>query len=186
MLAFGLPVVLLNEGLPAAVQQAAELGIGLLIVALASRLLVRWRRGYLHSHPHRHGDTVHAHPHVHEHSHAPSHTVQHEHRHSEALDRSPAAAFGIGLVHGVGGSGGAGVLLVGAMSGGLEAAAALVLFAVAAALSMATASGFLGSALVRPAVRRRLGALVPALGSGGLLFGAWYAAGALGGAPYVL
>lgn len=49
---------------------------------------------------------------------------------------------------------------------------------------MATASATLGSALVRPAVRRRLSALVPALGSASLLFGAWYAAAALGGAPH--
>jgi hypothetical protein len=65
-----------------------------------------------------------------------------------------------------------------------EAAAALALFAVAAARSTATASALLGSALVRPAMRRRLSALVPAHGSASLLFGAWYAAAALGGAPY--
>jgi ABC-type nickel/cobalt efflux system permease component RcnA len=184
MLAFGLPVVLFKERLPAPLHQAAEFGVGLLIVALAVRLLVRWRRGYMHSHPHRHGDTLHAHPHVHEHRHASSLTARHEHRHSDALGRSPGAAFAIGLVHGVGGSAGAGVLLVGAISAGVEAAAALVLFALAAALSMATASGMLGSALVRPAVRRRLDGLIPALGSASLVFGAWFAVGALGGAPY--
>lgn len=184
MLAFGLPLVLFKQGLPVAVEQAAELAVGLLIAALAIRLLVRWRRGYLHSHPHRHGDVVHAHPHVHERGRSELHLVTHEHRHSERLGHSPAAAFGIGLVHGVGGSAGAGILLVGAISGGVEAAAALVVFAVATALSMAAASAMLGSALVRPALRRRLGGLVPGLGSASLLLGAWYALGALGAVPH--
>lgn len=43
--------------------------------------------------------------------------------------RSPRAAFGIGLVHGVGGSAGVGILLIGAVSGGAAGVAALLLFA---------------------------------------------------------
>jgi high-affinity nickel permease len=46
---FGVPVVLYSAYLPEQVQQAAETGVGVVIVALALLLLVRWRRG-AHSH----------------------------------------------------------------------------------------------------------------------------------------
>ncbi len=124
LLALGLPFVLWGDALPERVQQVAEIAIGLLIVGLAVRLLVRWRRGYFHVHPHRHGDVVHAHPHVHEGAHGP-----HEHPHAEGLGRTPHAAFGIGLVHGIGGSAGAGILLVSSIDDRATAAIALVVFA---------------------------------------------------------
>ena len=40
-----LPIVLFNSYLPEAVQTAAEVAVGGLIIALALRLLMRWRRG---------------------------------------------------------------------------------------------------------------------------------------------
>src|SRR5215210_7428641 len=46
LIALGLPFVLYGDALPGTVQRAAEIAIGVLIVALAARLLVRWRRGY--------------------------------------------------------------------------------------------------------------------------------------------
>src|SRR4051812_46745020 len=106
LFAFGLPVVLFRRYLPEVIQRAAEATIGLLIVALAVRLLQRWRRGYFHVHPHTHGAVQHAHPHAHEHGRETEHSSVHTHRHSEALGRSPLTAFGIGLVHGVEGSAG--------------------------------------------------------------------------------
>src|SRR5258705_7353092 len=45
LLAFGVPVLLLGRVLPQGVQQAAETAIGLVIVYLAVRVLVRWRTG---------------------------------------------------------------------------------------------------------------------------------------------
>jgi ABC-type nickel/cobalt efflux system permease component RcnA len=174
LLVLGLPVVLLHNELPDAVHRAAEAAVGALVIFLAGRLLVRWRRGYFHVHPHRHGEVVHAHPHVHEHARDEGHPEPHDHAHSERLGRTPLAAYCIGLVHGVGGSAGIGILLVGAISGGAAAATALVLFALAAAASMAFVSAALGTALVRPAIRRRLALLVPVLGLAGLLFGVHY------------
>ena len=50
---------------PAPVQRGAEAGIGLVIVALAVWLLVRWRRGLFHLHLHAHEGPLHAHGHVH-------------------------------------------------------------------------------------------------------------------------
>ena len=63
-----------------------------LIVFLAIRLIVRWRHGYL---------DLHAHP-----------DAEQSHKHAV---RTPAGAFGIGLVHGMGGSAGVGVLLLAAI-----------------------------------------------------------------------
>ena len=52
---FGLPIVLFNSYLPTGVETGAEVAIGLVIMALALRLLVRWRRGRLHAHHHNLG-----------------------------------------------------------------------------------------------------------------------------------
>jgi hypothetical protein len=173
LFAFGLPVVLVGNGLPDAVQRVAELAIGVVIVALAARLLVRWRQGCFHTHPHVHGGVVHAHPHVHE-----GRADVHRHGHTEVIGRSPLAAFGIGLVHGAGGSAAVGVLLVGAVSETVPGIAALALFAAATAVSMALLSTGVGLALARGVIGRRLEALVPWMGTASLVFGAWYALGA--------
>jgi high-affinity nickel permease len=67
LFALGVPIVFAGRYLPDAVQAGAEAAIGLVIAALAVRLLVRWRRGYFHAHSHSHGSVRHSHPHVHEH-----------------------------------------------------------------------------------------------------------------------
>jgi ABC-type nickel/cobalt efflux system permease component RcnA len=179
---FGLPVVLFRRYLPDPVQRGAEAVIGLLIALLAVRLLVRWRQGYFHVHAHSHAGVRHAHPHAHEHpGGSERHPAQHMHSHAEELGRSPVAAFGIGLVHGVGGSAGVGVLLVGGVTGRVNGVLALLLFAAATAMSMALVSTAFGYALARGAVRRRLTDLVPVLGAASLIFGIWYSLGALQG-----
>ena len=185
LVAFGLPLVLFGNHLPAVVQQAAELAIGFVIAGLALRLLIRWRRGRLHVHPHTHGEIRHAHPHVHEESRAHGHAAEHrhpeahEHAHAEALGRTPLAAFGIGVVHGIGGSAGVGLLLVAAIPDRVMAAGALGLFGAGTALSMSLASAAFGQALVRGPLARAVPSLVPALGVFSLLFGVWYAVAAL-------
>jgi ABC-type nickel/cobalt efflux system permease component RcnA len=179
LMAFGLPLVLFGSHLPDGVERAAELAVGLVMVGLAGRLLVRWRRGYLHIHPHSHGELRHAHPHMHEHRPEEGHPESHEHSHPEALGRSPAAAYGIGLLHGVGGSAGAGVLLIGAMHGEAGAAIALGVFAAGTALSMALASTGVALAVGAGRAARRAATLVPALGALGVAFGAWYSVTAI-------
>ncbi len=177
---FGLPVVLIGRGLPESLQRAAEFAVGLLITGLAVRLLVRWRRGYFHAHPHDHGAVHHTHPHVHEHATGSVHPHAHQHAHEESMGRTPLAAFAIGLVHGAGGSAGAGVLLVATMATRGQAVWALLLFSLAAAMSMAVVSSAVGYALVRGAVAPRLARFVPVLGCLSLIFGIWYAIGAIG------
>jgi ABC-type nickel/cobalt efflux system permease component RcnA len=177
LILLGLPVVVFSHRLPAGVEQAAEVLVGALIVALAVRLLWRWRRGYFHSHPHSHGSVRHSHPHAH--ARAAPHRREHEHPHAEALGRSGPAAFGIGLVHGAGGSAPVALVLIGTAPGRTQAAALLVLFAAGTAASMAGLSAALGYALARPAARRAQAAAVPLLASASLLFGVSYGLGAL-------
>ncbi|HEX5385344.1 MAG TPA: hypothetical protein VFW66_01450 [Gemmatimonadales bacterium] len=172
---FGLPVVLFRRFLPERLLQGAEVAIGLVVIVLAVRLLLRWWQGEYHIHPHRHGTVRHAHPHAHATAHAIDAPGDHTHSHADALGRTPLAAYGIGLVHGVGGSAGVGVLLVGAVSGRTQGVVALLVFAAATAVSMALVSTALGYGLSRGRMAASLARLVPAFGVGGLLFGAWYA-----------
>jgi ABC-type nickel/cobalt efflux system permease component RcnA len=179
---FGLPIVLFHAYLPDGLQRGAEALVGLMIMLLAARLLVRWRRGHFHAHSHRHGDTEHRHLHPHD---APG-AHDHAHRPEARLGRSPAQAFGIGLVHGIGGSAGVGVLLLATIPGQAEAVAALVVLALGTAVSMAAMSSVFGYAITRGPVLRGVLALAPAMGFATLAFGGWYALGAMGAVPYLL
>jgi hypothetical protein len=89
--------------------------------------------------------------------------------------RSRRQAFGIGLLHGLAGTGAVVVLLIAAMPGRLEAAAALAVFAPMSVLSMAMCTSAFAWALTRPAVAPLYrAALMPAMGVFGLAFGLWY------------
>jgi hypothetical protein len=152
---FGVPIVLYRAYLPEAVQAGAETLIGLVIVALAVRLLMRWRASRKATHGHAHGA------------------------------RSPLQAYGIGLVHGLGGSAGVGVLLLAGIPDHAEAVAALALFAAFTAVSMALASTSFGWVLSRGTVQRSFVAVAPALAGLSMAFGVWYALGAVQAVPYV-
>ena len=154
LFAFGVPIVLYRAYLPEPVQAAAETTVGLMIVALALWLLVRWHRG------HTHGRRLRA--------------------------RSTRQALVVGLVHGMGGSAGVGVLLLATIQSRLLAIAALALFAVCTAGSMALLTMGWGVTLASPRVQRRFDRLAPLLGVASLTFGAWYSLGALSLAPYYL
>jgi high-affinity nickel permease len=155
LFAFGLPVVLYRAYLPAPLQRAAETTVGGLIVLLAVWLLLRWHRG-LFSGGHDH--------------HPPT--------------RTPWQAFVIGLVHGMGGTAGVGVLLLASIHDRTVAVAALALFALCTALSMALLSTGLGATLGRGFARRSFARLAPVLGVASLAFGVWYALGAQGIVAY--
>ena len=161
---FGLPIVLFDSYLPEPAQMAAEAAVGVVIVALALRLLQRARRGDLRPaahHPHGAGG-------------------------APLRARSPLQAYGIGLVHGIGGSAGVGVLLLAAIPDHVEGVLALGIFAVFTAVSMALASTTFGWVLERGTVRRAYTAIAPALALASLAFGVWYALGAVAVVPYVL
>jgi ABC-type nickel/cobalt efflux system permease component RcnA len=182
LLVFGIPIVIAGAYLPDPVQRGAEVLVGLVIIFLAARLLIRWRRGQFHVHSHRHGAIEHRHLHPHaEHS-------EHDHTHEPelVLGRTPLQAYGIGCVHGTGGSAGVGILLLAGIPDHRLALGALVLFALATAVSMSLLSSTFGIALTRGGVARRGLALAPALGTLSLLFGLWYTLGALQLVNYAL
>ena len=90
--------------------------------------------------------------------------------------RSPRQAFGIGVLHGLAGTGAVVVVLIAALPTQLEAAAALAVFAPMTIVSMAGLTGAFAWVLTRPVVAPVYRAIViPALGAFGLLFGLWYA-----------
>jgi cytochrome c biogenesis protein CcdA len=180
LLLLGVPVVLAGPWIPLWIHAAAEVAIGAIIVLLAVRLLMRWRRGELHVHAHRHGESAHFHPHRHAVTHASS--GAHEHDHVPGA-RSPRAAFGIGLVHGVGGSAPGSILMVAAAHDRAGALVALSIFAAGTALSMVIASGAAGIALAHGPIARRVGYVAPILGGGALAFGIWYALAGLSAVP---
>jgi hypothetical protein len=153
---FGLPVILYGAYLPAPVQKAAETSVGFVIVLVSLLLLLRWRRG------------------------AYSHTAVHTHP-----ARTGFLAYGIGLVHGLGGTAGVGLLLLATIQSRVLAVAALAVFALCTAVSMAALSTGFGFALASAPVRRSFHVLAPALGSTSLPFGVWNALGAQGLVPYV-
>ncbi len=157
LLVLGVPIVLWKAYLPAGVERSAEVTIGLVIVALALWLLLRWRRG----------------------------AFAHDHTHLRVPPRrTPWQAFAIGLVHGIGGSGGVGVLLLAAIHSHAVALVALALFAACTALSMAILSTGFGYVLGRPGAQQAFARVVPAFGAFGVCFGCWYALGALAVVPY--
>jgi high-affinity nickel permease len=143
---FGLPVVLFERYLPGTIQEGAETAIGILIVALALWLLVRWRRGAFHAHAHEHYEVEH----VHLHSHAASAAHGHEH----PQPRSSWQAFAIGLLHGVGGSAGVGILIIAAVQSKMLAVVALGTLALGTAASMTLLTTGFGLALASAPVRR--------------------------------
>jgi cytochrome c biogenesis protein CcdA len=173
----GFPLVLFNRYLPEVVQQAAEALIGAIIILLAVRLLLRWRRGLFHVHHHSHGGEAHRHVH----SHAGEADEAHEHAHKR---RTPLGAYGVGLIHGIGGSGGLTLLLLSTISDKAQAAGALLLFAAGTAVSMALLSTAFGLAIAGGPLGRNFERVAPVLGVLGVAFGAWYALGALGMVVY--
>ena len=161
LLAFGLPILLADRYLPERVQQGAETAVAALIVFLAVRLLLRWRHGAFATV----GDG------------APGDG----HRHGV---RTRLGAFGIGLVHGMGGSAGVGVLLLAAIPEQAASIGALLVLAFFTAVSMTIVTTGFGATLTIPTVARSAAGVAPALGVASLAFGVWYAAAAWSLAPY--
>jgi len=161
LVVFGIPVVLSQRFLPELAQRCAESAVAALIVFLALRLLVRWRHGYFDLHAHVHEDRSHVH-----------------------AVRTPLGAFGIGLVHGAGGSAGVGVLLLAAIPSTTVALVALVVLALFTAVSMTIVTTGFGLTLSTRPAAALLATVAPGLGLLSLAFGIWYAAAVWSIAPY--
>lgn len=172
---FGLPIVLFNRFLPERLQQAAETVVAVVIVVLAVRLLQRWRTGYFHSHEHAHGGARHLHLHT--------HATNEAHDHSGA-GRTPLGAYGIGLVHGMGGSAGVSVLLLASIDSTAVAVVSLVVLAIFTAVSMTVVTTGFGATLSSRLVSGSFDRVALTLGLTSLAFGVWYGAAAWSLAPY--
>lgn len=162
LIVFGLPIVLFEKYLPESLQRSAETAVAVLIVFLAGRLLLRWWSGRFHGHAHPHPPTR-------------------DHTH---VVRSRGGAFGIGLLHGMGGSAGIGVLLLASIPSRRLAVGALLVLALFTAVSMTLVTSGLGRTLTSRPVQRVFAAVVPALGLVSLAFGIWYGAAVWELAPY--
>lgn len=161
LLVVGLPLILLKSELPAWLELGAERAVGVVILLLAARVLWKWLRV-----DYRVGSHA-----AHSHRHVYRTTVEHSHRRT----RSPRQAFGIGLLHGLAGTGAVVLLLIAALPSQLEAAAALLLFAPMSVLSMAACTTIFAWALTRPVMEPVYrSVLIPGFSAFGLLFGTWY------------
>jgi ABC-type nickel/cobalt efflux system permease component RcnA len=168
LLVIGIPLILFKSSVPSWLERGAETAVGVVILVLALRIVSKWVRGDFragrHPHPRLGGPNPHRHLH---------HRRQPEHRHRNV--RSPRQALGIGLLHGLAGTGAVALLLIAAMPGKVEAAAALAVFAPMSAVSMTLCTTafawLLTRRLIDPLYRT---VLIPAFGVFGLLFGSWY------------
>ena len=161
LVVFGVPILLAERYLPERVQQGAETAVG-----GADRLPRRPVARPLAPRCLRDRTT----------------TTDGEHRHPV---RTGPGAFGIGLVHGMGGSAGVGVLLLAAIPSETLAVVSLLVLALFTAVSMTIVTTGFGAALgSRPVLgsARRRAAGASALAS--LAFGVWYAAAVWSLAPY--
>ena len=155
LLAVGMPLVLLGSRLPDWLERGAETAIGLVMVLLAARVLVRWLRGEFRARTAAPGGA--------------------------AVDgrrgpRSRRQALGIGVLHGVAGTGAVVVLLIAQLPSPADAGLALLVFAPMSMLSMVVCTGGFAWSFTRPVLAPLYNSLlIPALGVFGLMFGTWYA-----------
>jgi high-affinity nickel permease len=172
LLVIGLPLIFFKSQLPAWLENAAEKAVGIVIISLALRVIVKWVRGdyrlRMHSHSVPETDATHERR---RHLQRGART-SHRHRHV----RTPQQAFGIGVLHGLAGTGAVVLLLIAALPTQLEAAAALTVFAPMTIVSMAFCTTAFAWVLTRPAIEPVYRTVViPALGVFALVFGTWYA-----------
>ena len=146
----GVPLILFRAEVPEGLGGLLERAVGVMIVVLALLALVRWaaerRVG-------ARGEAL-----------------------AAGVVRSPRTAFGVGVVHGLAGTGAVVLLLLSLLPSRVEALAALALFAPATMLSMALVTAGWTWVLARPGLARaHRTAIVPAVSVAALVFGAGYA-----------
>jgi hypothetical protein len=120
LLAVGLPLIFFKSEMPAWLESGAEKGVGVVIVVLAGRILWKWAHGDFKAGRHDHGVGHGGHRHLRR-----GGKAQHPH---ETL-RTGRQAAGIGVLHGLAGTGAVVLLLIAALPTKLEAALALAVFA---------------------------------------------------------
>jgi high-affinity nickel permease len=167
LLAIGIPLIAFKTELPPALESGAEKAIGALIVALAVRVIYKWVRGDYRATSHAHDE-----------GHGKRRHLRRGEAHAHTKVRTPQQALGIGVLHGLAGTGAIVLLLIAALPSRLEAGAALAVFAPMSIASMAALTAAFAWVLTRPLVEPLYrSVLIPALGLFGVMFGIWYVGG---------
>lgn len=136
-------LIALGVHLPAGVAQIAEFLVAVLLVFLGAAVLLRYARGRWHMHAHEHDGSAH----VHLHSHAAESSHAHAHTRWDAR-----RSLGLGLMHGLAGSGAVMVLIVAATPTASLQLGYVAAFGAGTIVGMMSASFAVGS-LVRAASR---------------------------------
>jgi ABC-type nickel/cobalt efflux system permease component RcnA len=165
LVVLGIPLILFKSAMPAWLESGAEKAVGAVIILLALRVTWKWARGQYRSGSHRHRSSD-----PHRHLRQGDSPIHRHHR-----IRTPRQAFGLGLLHGLAGTGAVVVLLLAALPTQLEAGLALAVFAPMTMVSMAACTTAFAWVLTRPVVEPLYRAvLIPVLGLFGVMFGLWY------------
>jgi hypothetical protein len=165
LIAIGIPLIVFKSSLPVWLERGAETAVGVIILLLALRIVLKWLRGDFRAGPHPHPPDPARHRHL--------HTAGGDHPHENV--RTPRQALAIGVLHGLAGTGAVVLLLIAAIPGELQASAALAAFAPMSVASMVLCTTAFAWLLTRPVIApiyRTV--LIPAFGIFGLMFGAWY------------
>jgi ABC-type nickel/cobalt efflux system permease component RcnA len=162
LVAIGIPLIAFKTELPSWLESGAEKAIGLVILLLAARVIVKWARGDYRATAHSHGEGHSRRRHLRK-------GERSGHRHVKV--RTRGQALSIGLLHGLAGTGAVVLLLIAALPTRLEA-----VFAPMSVVSMAACTAAFAWVLTRPIIEpvyRTV--LIPGLGLFGVMFGLWYA-----------
>jgi sulfite exporter TauE/SafE len=173
LLALGVPLIAFKAQLPAWLESGAEKAIGVVILVLAARVIVKWARGDYRADAHSHpvGETSDS-------GHSRRRHLRRGHGggHRHVKIRTRGQATMIGLLHGLAGTGAVVVLLIAALPTQFEAALALAVFAPMSVVSMAACTAAFAWILTRPLVEPVYrSVLIPTLGLFGVMFGLSYA-----------
>jgi hypothetical protein len=166
LVAIGVPLIVFKTELPSWLESGFEKAIGVIILALAARVILKWGRGDYRATSHAHDD-----------GHGRRRHLRREdagaHRH--VMVRTRGQALSIGVVHGVAGTGAVMLLLIAALPTRLEAALALGVFAPMSVVSMAACTATFAWVLTRPLIEPVYrSVLIPTLGLFGVVFGVSY------------
>ena len=165
LVVIGVPLIAFKAGLPGWLEASAEKAIGVVILVLAARVIYKWARGDYRATAHAHDE-----------GHASRRHLRKGHTHRHVKVRTRGQAVGIGLLHGLAGTGAIVLLLIAALPSRLEAGLALAVFAPMSIASMAALTAAFAWVLTRPLVEPFYrSVLIPGMGAFGVVFGLWYA-----------
>lgn len=186
LLAVGGAIIAFDLRFPPAVSLLLEFGVGVMLIVLGVRLLIRLRKGWtVHLHAHSHGERLHIHPHVHREdarhdpaapstrapapmatqtparaSITPPASAPGHHRSHPARPGNPGGSFLVGMVHGLAGSAGLTLILLPMIPTRLMGILYLALFGAGSVLGMTLASFLVSIPLTRLAPGGKAGLAV--------------------------